>query len=264
MTRLIAATLLLMTLPFQAGAEPAAADAAAKGLALARAAEARDAGYGDVEVVMTMTLRNKAGDEALRSLRSRVREREDGSEQSLIVFDEPRDVAGTALLTHERLDGDDDRWLYLPALKRVKRIAGSGQSGAFMGSEFSFEDLGGQSVEKYDFRWLRDEDRDGMPMHVLERRPRDENSGYVRQIVWMDQAELRLHRVEFYDRRDQLLKTLSVDGFVAAKGDRWRPQTLTMVNHQNGKSTVLAFSDYRFDNGFSDADFDDRRLANVR
>lgn len=264
MNRLISTAVLLWVFPLLAAADPAPADAAAKGLALARAAEARDAGYGDVEVVMTMTLRNKAGDEALRSLRSRVREDANGAEQSLIVFDEPRDVAGTALLTHERLAGDDDRWLYLPALKRVKRIAGSGQTGAFMGSEFSFEDLGGQSVEKYDFTWLRDEERDGTPMHVLERRPRDANSGYVRQIVWMDQAELRLQRVEFYDRRDRRLKTLSVDGFVAAKGGRWRPRTLTMVNHQNGKSTVLAFTDYRFDNGFTDADFDDRRLANVR
>lgn len=260
MLRLLAVALLLTLPPSSVLAE----DAAAKGLAIARAAEARDAGYGDVEMVMTMTLRNKAGDEALRSLRSRARELDNGTEQSLIVFDAPRDVAGTALLTHEQREADDDRWLYLPALKRVKRIAGSGKTGAFMGSEFTFEDLGGQSVEKYDFTWLRDETMEGAPMHVLERRPRDQDSGYGRQIVWMDQTELRLQRVEFYDRRDQMLKTLRVDGFVAAEGGRWRPQRMTMVNHQNGKSTVLDFSDYRFGNGFDETDFDDRRLANVR
>lgn len=239
-------------------------DPVARGTAIAEAAEARGKGYGDVQSSMTMVLRTRAGDEAVRVLRSRAMEDQNGRDRSLIIFDEPRDVAGTALLTHANPDGDDDRWLYLPSVKRVKRIASSGQSGAFMGSEFSYEDLGSQDVNKYQFKWLRDEPLNGTEMHVLERIPRDRNSGYARQLVWMDVAELRLQQVEFYDRRDRLLKTLRSEGFTQHDEGQWRPLKLEMQNHQSGRSTTLSFDNYQFDTGLNERDFDENRLANVR
>lgn len=235
-----------------------------KGLAIAQEAEQRGEGYGDSQATMTMVLRNRNGDEAIRSLRSQTLEVADDGDKSLIVFDEPRDVAGTALLTHAHTDRDDDRWLYLPALRRVKRIASSGQTGAFMGSEFAYEDLGSQEIEKYRFKWLRDETVDGVAMHVLERIPKDENSGYSRQVVWMDQAELRLQKVAFYDRKGEHLKTLTATGYAQFLDRYWRPLQLDMVNHVTGKSTTLTFEDYVFDNGFLDRDFDENSLANVR
>ena len=235
-----------------------------KGLAIATEAEQRDHGYGSTESTMTMILRNRNGDEAVRSLRSRSLEVEDDGDKSLVVFDEPRDVAGTALLTHAHTEGDDDRWLYLPALRRVKRIASSGQSGAFMGSEFAYEDLGGQDIAKYHFKWLRDETVDGVEMHVLERIPKDDNSGYSRQVVWLDQQHLLLRKVEFFDRKGALLKTLSAGTYDQYKGRHWRPQQLDMVNHITGKSTTLRFQDYAFDVGLTDRDFDENSLANVR
>lgn len=258
------ALLISLALLAPVGAFAAAMTPEEKGLAIAREAEARGKGYGDSQATMTMVLRTRAGDEATRSLRSRVREVPGAGDQSLIVFDQPRDVAGTALLTHSHKERDDDRWLYLPAVKRVKRIASSGQSGAFMGSEFAFEDLGSQEVEKYDFTWLRDEDLNGVAMHVLERRPKDRNSGYIRQVVWLDVADLRIHQVDFYDRRDGLMKTLTVDGFIQHADRYWRPLKLEMVNHQTGKSTSLTFADYRFGTGLTDNDFSESRLSNVR
>ncbi|WP_228348292.1 outer membrane lipoprotein-sorting protein [Flagellatimonas centrodinii] len=248
-----------------AGAMAAHAQSAEdKGLAIAQEAEQRGEGYGDSQATMTMVLRNRNGDEAIRSLRSQTLEVADDGDKSLIVFDEPRDVAGTALLTHAHSDSDDDRWLYLPALRRVKRIASSGQTGAFMGSEFAYEDLGSQEIEKYRFKWLRDETVDGVDMHVLERIPKDENSGYSRQVVWMDQAELRLQKVVFYDRKGEHLKTLTATGYAQFLDRYWRPLRLDMVNHVTGKSTTLTFEDYVFDNGFLDRDFDENSLANVR
>jgi outer membrane lipoprotein-sorting protein len=239
-------------------------DAEARGRQIAEAASDRGAGYGDVQARLTMVLRTRAGDEAVRELRTRTLEGDDGNDRSLIIFDAPGDVAGTALLTHAHADRDDDRWLYLPAVRRVKRIASSGQSGAFMGSEFSYEDLGPQDVDRYTFTWLRDEPLDGVPMHVLKRVPRDENSGYSEQHVWMDIAELRLHKVTFYDRRGRLIKTLTVDGFTQHDDRHWRPLSLEMHNHQNGRTTVLTFEDYAFDVGLSPRDFDDTRLDQVR
>lgn len=235
-----------------------------RGLQIAQDADRRDQGFKDSVVTLKMTLRNKQGDTSVRELRTRALEVPGDGDKSLITFDTPADVKGTALLSFTHKTGPDDQWLFLPALKRVKRIASDNKAGPFMGSEFAYEDLSSQEVEKYTYKWLRDETVDGMAMHVFERYPVDPKSGYTRQVVWMDQAELRAWKVEYYDRKQSLLKTLTAAGFKQYLGKHWRPSVLTMVNHQTGKSTVLEFSDYRFATGLKDKDFDQNALQNAK
>ncbi|MEN8721104.1 MAG: outer membrane lipoprotein-sorting protein [Oceanococcaceae bacterium] len=235
-----------------------------RGLEIATEADARDAGWGDSASTMTMTLRNKQGQESVREMRSRSLEVADDGDKSMIIFDEPKDVRGTALLTFSKKTGDDDQWLYLPALKRTKRIASSNKSGPFMGSEFAYEDLSSQEVEKYTYKYLRDEELNGINCFVSERFPVDTNSGYTRQVVWIDQERYIPLKVEFYDRKESLLKTLTMHDYQQYKDKHWRPDRLEMVNHQTGKSTTLAFSDYNFDQGFAERDFDSAALARIR
>lgn len=235
-----------------------------KGLAIAREAEARNDGFGDTSATMQMILRNRQGEESKREIRARTLEVADDGDKSLIIFDEPKDVEGTALLTYSHKTEDDDRWLYLPALKRVKRIAGNNKAGPFMGSEFAFEDLGSQEVEKYTYKHLRDETLDGQEVFVIERYPVDKDSGYTRQVVWMDKAEYRPLKIEFYDRKQSLLKTLTFKDYAQYLDRYWRPGRLDMVNHQTGKSTTLLFEDYKFRNGYSDRDFDQNSLKAAR
>ena len=123
-------------------------------------------------------------------------------------FDRPRDIKGTAFLSFTHAVGADDQWLYLPALKRVKRISSNNKSGPFLGSEFAYEDFSSQEVAKYKYKYLRDEEYKDMPCFVLERYPVDKNSGYTRQIGWIDQAEYRLQKIESYDRKDELWKVI--------------------------------------------------------
>ena len=127
-----------------------------KGLAIATEGDHRNDGFGDSSSTMQMILRNKQGEESKREIRNRSLEGKDDGDKSMIVFDQPKDVAGTALLTFTHKKADDDRWLYLPAVKRVKRIASSNKSGPFMGSEFAYEDLGSQELEKYKHKYLGD------------------------------------------------------------------------------------------------------------
>ena len=117
-------------------------DASPEATGLRIAAEARDraTGFGNFTARQSMVLRNRQGQESQRQLRIKALEVEDDGNMSLFVFDEPRDVAGTAMLVHTHEDADDDQWLYLPALTRVKRISSSNRSGSFMGSEFAFEE----------------------------------------------------------------------------------------------------------------------------
>lgn len=235
-----------------------------KGLEIAEEADRRDLGWGDAETELEMILRNKNGDESLREMRSKALEVKDDGDKSMIVFDQPRDVRGTALLTFSHNTGNDDQWLYLPALKRVKRIASTNKSGPFMGSEFAFEDLGSQEVEEYTYKYLRDEQYENMDVFVMERYPTDENSGYTKQVVWMDKAEYRPWKVDYYDRKQSLLKTLTFHEYKEYLDAYWRPHRMEMVNHQTGKSTTLKFADYEFKVGLDERDFDQAALKRAR
>jgi outer membrane lipoprotein-sorting protein len=236
-----------------------------KGIAIANEMDRRDSGYGDSTVDMLMVLRNRHGQESRRQLRYRTLEVEDDGDKSLTIFDSPRDVKGTAFLNYTHKVGDDDQWLYLPALKRVKRISSSNKSGSFMGSEFAYEDIASQEVEKYTYRWLRDETCGELDCFVVERYPVDrKNSGYSRQVLWIDKDEYRNWKVEYYDRKNAHLKTLTFSGYKKYNGSYWRPARMFMINHQTGKSTELQFSNYQFKVGLGPEDFSKNSLKRVR
>ena len=235
-----------------------------RGFAIAREAAQRDTGYHDFAAQLTVVLRNRNGDERTRVMRIRRLEVDGDGDKTILIFDRPRDLQGTALLTVAHTAGSDDQWLYLPALRRVKRIASNNQSKSFMGTEFTYEDIGSQEVEKYTYRYVRDDTLEATETFVVERYPVDPHSGYARQLVWYDQLEYRILRIDFYDRNDELLKTLSLRGYQLYAGEYWRPDETHMINHQTGKSTTIIWRDYRFGTGLSDRDFDRNMLVQMR
>ncbi|WP_027855885.1 outer membrane lipoprotein-sorting protein [Marinobacterium jannaschii] len=254
---LLAATVVM---PVMALAETAEE----KGLAISKEAKVRDLGWADMQADMRMVLRNKQGQESLREIRMKSLEVADDGDKSLTVFDKPRDVKGTAFLSFSHPVGADDQWLYLPALKRVKRIASRNKSGPFMGSEFAYEDLTSFEIEKYSYKYLRDEACEGGTCFVVEQYPVDKHSGYTRRVVWIDQNEYRIWKVDFFDRKNSPLKTLTFEGYNQYLSKYWRADLQKMVNHQNGKSTDLVWSDYRFQTGLSDSDFNKNTLKRAR
>ena len=167
------------------------------------------------------------------------------------------------MLSHAKILDPDDQWLFLPALKRVKRISSANKSGPFVGSEFAFEDFTALELNKYDYTWLREEEYGGFSTDVIERRPRYENSGYSRQVSWVDRDVYQVRKVEFYNRRGDLLKTLTLADYRNYDGV-WRSQRMEMVNHQTGKSTDLLYGEYRFGVGLKDSDFVKGRLTRLR
>ena len=241
-----------------------AASAQETGLKIATEARERQKGYGNFTASLTMILRNKRGQESTREVRLKVIEVEGDGDRTLFVFDRPRDVKGTAFLVHAHKDEPDEQWLYLPALKRVKRISSSNQSGSFMGSEFSYEDMGAVEVGKFTHRHLRDEPCGDLECTVLERIPVSRDSGYSRQLVWFDREELRTMQVQYFDRRDEHLKTLVVEDYNKYLDRYWRSGKLTMTNRLTGKSTVLNWSDYEFGTDLDVGDFTRTALKRVR
>ncbi|MEM8608076.1 MAG: outer membrane lipoprotein-sorting protein [Myxococcota bacterium] len=259
MSRFSALLLSAILVPALAFAGPAED----KGLQIAKEADHRDTGFSDTTADMIMILRNKRGQESKRELEIRTLEVEDDGDKSMTVFHNPRDVRGTALLTFSHGVKADDQWLYLPALRRVKRIASNNKSGPFMGSEFAYEDLSSQEIEKYKYKYIKDDKVDGVDCFLIERYPVDKDSGYTKQQVWIDKDEYRVRKIDFYDRKSQLLKTLTPTDYKQYLGKYWRANKMDMVNHQTGKSTELTWSNFKFKTGLKDADFTRTRLTQV-
>jgi len=235
-----------------------------KGMEIVVEADKRDAGFGDSSSNMVMTLKNAHGDTSIRKMRSKNLEVADDGDKGLTIFDQPADVKGTAFLSFTHILDADDQWLYLPALKRVKRISSKNKSGPFMGSEFAFEDLSSREVAKFSYLYLRDEMVDGEDTFVIETKPQYKYSGYTRSIVWMSKKMYQPVKVEYYDRKKSLLKTMTASGFELYIEKYWRPASLNMINHQTKKETLLEFSNYKFNTGLTKRDFDKSSLKRAR
>ncbi len=237
-----------------------------RGFEIATRSDRSDRGFGDSTVRLEMVLRNRTGKEARRSLTIRTLEVADESlgDLSMVVFEDPPDIEGTGLLSHARILEPDDQWLYLPALKRVKRISSANKSGSFVGSELAFEDFTALELGKFHYRHLAEEPCGDLVCDVIERVPRYEHSGYSRQQAWIDRTVFQVRRVEFFDRRGELLKTLALDDYRPYADRYWRPHKLSMVNHVNGKTTDLLYSEYQFGQGLTEADFSRAALQRLR
>jgi len=202
MKRILFILLLLLPLSIQAETPEEI------GLAIAIKVDRQDTDWHDQQSTMRMVLKNRHGDESSRQIKKRLLEVKGDGDKTLIIFGEPRDVKGTAFLSYTHSNIPDEQWLYLPALKRVKRISSNNKSGPFMGSEFSYEDINSQEVDKYTYKYLRDEKIDGRDNFVNENKPTYKHSGYTKMFVWVDKEYYQPTKIEFYDRKNQLLKTL--------------------------------------------------------
>ncbi|QJR81948.1 outer membrane lipoprotein-sorting protein [Alteromonas pelagimontana] len=235
-----------------------------EGLRIAKERKARDRGWENTVAEMTMILRNAQGQEAERKMRVKTLEVQDDGDKALTVFDSPRDVSGTAFLSFSHAQEPDEQWIYLPALKRVKRIASRNKSGPFMGSEFAFEDMTSFEVGKFTYDYLREDVYQGDKVYVIEQTPQDEFSGYSKQIVWIDQSEYRVRKVEFFDRKGDALKTLEFKDYKLYEDKFWRPLRSFMYNQQTQKSTELVTHTLSFGEDLEESDFDNNSLRRAR
>ena len=254
-THLLLASLLLTALPLLAETPEE------KGLRIAIENDKNNDGFGGEFSEMTMVLINAHGDRIERKMTTQTRETKREGDQSVSTFLWPADVKGTKMLTWTYKKKDDDQWLYLPALKRVKRISSRNKSGAFMGSEFSYEDLGSQEVEKFKHSWLEDTTLEGREVWKMQRIPVSKKSGYSKQVVWVDKEYHNPVRIDYYDRKGELLKTASFRDY--RKLDKfWRVHEIEMNNHQTKKSSIITWSTRDLGKDFDEYEFESQSLVN--
>lgn len=208
---------------------------------VAKEADSALGGYGGSLSKVTMTLVNADGGASVRELGIKSIETKEG-EKSIITFFKPSDIKGTRLLTHTRSDEPDRQWIYMPMLKRVKRIAGSNTSGSFVGSEFSYEDLAAFDYKKY--RYSGDAVKtvyEEVPCFLAEFVPNNLESGYRRQRVWVEQERFLVRKIDYFDRTDALMKTAYFSDYKHI-GNVWRVGKIRMLNHHSKKATLLEWT----------------------
>lgn len=235
-----------------------------KGLEISKEQVRRDSGWVDAASNIRMFLVDAEGNKHGRELSMQLIEVENDGDKSLVLFNTPLDVKGTAFLTYSHIEGSDDQWIFLPALNRVKRISSKNKSGPFMGSEFSYEDMASFEYQDFTFTYLREEELDGVPCYVVEQKPLDEYSGYQKRVAWINKNEYRVERIDYFDRKGDSLKTLRNLEFKQYLGKFWRASVSEMENHQTGKSTILQWNDYQFRVGLKDSDFSKNSLKRSR
>lgn len=232
-----------------------------RGLKIAQEVEKHRAGFHDYTAELVMTLKGSDKKPIGQSwLKINIIETKGDGDKILVVFDRPGDVKGTALLTHAHRTSSDDQWLFLPSVKRTKRVSATNKSGPFMGSEFAFEDMSYEPLERFTYKFVEEKKCDFGNCFLVERKPVSSDSGYTKQVIWVDTKEYRIVKIDYYDRKASHLKTVTMSSFKKSLGRFWRPLAMEMVNHQTGKSTVLQWSNLRYRMGLTHRDFETQSL----
>lgn len=220
----------------------------------------------DVVSTSTMTLVKLVGPKEKQRVREVKRyqkfyTRGEFSSKSLIHFLKPADVKGTGFLMWEYSEAgkDDDQWLYLPALQKVKRIVARQKSEQFMGTDFTYEDLAGRDIDEDTYTSLGEEPVFDEECYRIQATPNEKNSQYSKRIVWVSKTQWLIRKVEFYDTKERLLKILWIPD-VQKDGDYWTLNQLIMENVQKSHKTVLDVSGVGYDSRLGDDFFTERFL----
>ncbi len=225
----------------------------------------RDDGYGDVQFDETIIVINRYGQEKRRDVKVKLMELPGKGDMGMITVIDPADSKGIISLLHTYKDEPDDMWIYIPQLRRVKRVTTQNKTAAFMGTEATNEDSYFLEPEKFTYKWIREEMYEGQMCDVIDRFPIEKTSGYKRQRVWIDQTEgLKWQKLESYNLNDIHIKTVYYLGYHKYEGYFWRWDEWYFVNHQTGRSTRALFYNWRFKTGLTKRHFSVNRLKRAR
>jgi outer membrane lipoprotein-sorting protein len=237
---------------------PTAALSAPSGLDIMTKVHERSTGK-DQKAKLTMTLINRRGSERVRKLQQFLRDF-GGVEKKIMFFLSPADVRNTSFMNWSYdEDKDDDQWIYLPALKKVKRISSDSKSDYFMGSDFTYDDLGDRHPNKDTHRVLREETLDGEACFVVESKTNDPDYMYSRTVTWVVKDKWIGLKREFYDEENEHLKTLRVKS-VEKIGGFWIIVHSEMKNTQKNHRTIMKLEDVRVDEGVPTSRFSERMM----
>lgn len=209
---------------------------------------------------ITMTIENSRGNQRIRIIKQFTKDFGD-SEKKIMFFLSPADVKNTSFMTwsYDDVSQNDDQWIYLPALKKVKRISSDSKGDYFMGSDFTYDDLGDRHPTEDTHRILREEVVDGNQTIVVESTPKDEDYMYSSTVTWVVKGSWIGLKKEFYDEDGELLKILTVEDQKRI-GDVIILTNVKMTNVQNNQFTIMELSDVEINKGIPNNTFTERLM----
>ena len=228
------------------------------------AVDKHEEGYRDLRSNVTMILEDARGQANKRFFQFFMQESVPLGDKRKFVFVRPRDIKGTAVLIYSKVVEDDAQWIFLPAFKRVKRISSANKGTPFVSSEFSYEDLASQELEKYSNRFLKSTVLDGNDCNVVERVPNSEHSSYSKLIVYVDKKDNRYRKVEYFDKKGKHIKTQTISDYNLYLDRYLLPDKTVMLNHTNGKKTTMLWADIKLKTGLKDNQFTISGLKRTR
>ena len=235
---------------------------------IARQVDRRDTGR-DSRLTMQMRLFDRQGRARARTLTvNGLRGQGQAGDRVLVRFSYPNDIAGTGFLVWERPGGDDDRFLYLPALGRVRRITGAERQESFVGTDFTYEDIGGRALEDYTYRLVEqdgtwtDAGSGSQPAWRLESKARDADATYPRVVSTSRKDNFVVVAAEVFNRRGERAKSYRVTKLAQIQGI-WTVMASTMANEIDRTRTELEVTEARYDTGLAERDFSRRELESV-
>jgi len=200
----------------------------------------------------TFTLINKTGQERTRKTFGVSKLQANGEDNMRMTrFLAPADIKGTTSLLIEHSVGDDDIWIYLPALKKVRRLVSSNKKDSFVGTDFSYGDVIGHKLVDWSYKLLREEVADGAPCYVVEAIPKNDevrsNSGYAKRVLWIRKDNFFAIKGDLWDEAGQPVKTFHMTELqeVDAARHKWQAMRLEAKNLQTGHQTVIKFDNFK-------------------
>ncbi|MBI3616864.1 MAG: outer membrane lipoprotein-sorting protein [Candidatus Omnitrophica bacterium] len=213
----------------------------------------------DMKARILMKLIDKGGQERIRDLTMLRKNYAEGGEQRyFIYFHQPSDVRDTTFMVYKHPDKDDDRWLFIPAIDLVKRIAANDKFSSFVGSDFTYEDISGRKPEEDTHALLKEEEVNGRNCFVIESTPGG-RSEYTKKISWIDKQNFLPLKEEFYDKQDELYRQFEAQEIKDINGIPTIVKRV-MKNVKTGHRTEVTFQDIAYNLGIEDDIFSERYL----
>lgn len=198
------------------------------------------------EAVVKMSIINEKGEKRERQITMATKLYDGGqTEKRLYRFLAPADVKGTGVLIYDYDKKADDTWIFLPALRKTRRVVSSQRAQSFMGSEFSYGDLNIPTLDEFDYKLVKEESAGGEPCFVIEVTPKSKDiasaEGYSKKLYWVSTKKFSVVQGHYFDMDGKLLKVLTSSNIklLDPKNNRYRAMHMEMVNKQNGRKSVF-------------------------
>ncbi|CCQ89671.1 conserved hypothetical protein [Nitrospina gracilis 3/211] len=234
------------------------------GRAIAFKAEETFDKYNDTTADVAIHIKKKDREIITRMMSMKILATEENTDKVLMQFHHPADVKGMAFLIWTHKDTFDDLWVYIPDLRRVKRISTQTKGSDFMGTEFQTEDLIRTEPEKYTYEYLETKPCGELECYLVNRFPKEKSTIYSRQVMWIDTDHFRFQQIDSYDLSGNHVKTFRFFGYRLYDGKFWRWDRHELTDHRTGEVTVSDFINWRFNNGLRESRFTVNGLQNIR